>query len=246
MVAVGLGTGEHPRERREEIVELDPRQRALDADVGRRGPDLEDIAADAGQFVELLRRLLVPLVFPQPAHELGPRILLVIDALGPRQQQARLDLRQHRRHREVLGRELEPELLHQVDVFHVLPRDRGDGDIDDVEVLALDQVEKQVERPFERLEKDLQRIGRNVEIPRQLDDRLAIHHRERHLLLPGSTGRLVRDRVRRPRVDSVHVPSYARARGASVVLIGTRAPSPVVRLPSFRARSPSPGRSRPR
>ena len=88
MVAVRLRAGEHVGEGHEEILEPDPRLRPLHAHPGRRGPDLDEIASDAGQLVEPFRRLLVPLVLLQPTHELGARILLVVDALGPRQEQA--------------------------------------------------------------------------------------------------------------------------------------------------------------
>ena len=37
-----------------------------------------------------------------------------------------------------------------------------------------DQVEQQIERAFERLEKDLERIGRDVEVGRQREQRLAV------------------------------------------------------------------------
>src|SRR5690242_21370503 len=39
-------------------------------------------------------------------------------------------------------------------------RDLGNRDIEDIEVLATDQVKKEIERPFERLEEHLERIGR--------------------------------------------------------------------------------------
>src|SRR5205085_2654299 len=45
-------------------------------------------------------------------------------------------------------------------------------------VLA-DEVEQQVERAFEGLEEDRQRFRRDVEVRRQLDQRLAAHPRER-------------------------------------------------------------------
>ena len=58
-----------------------------------------EIAADARQFVELECGPLYRLVLQQAAHQFGARIrfgcLLV---LVPRQQHARFDLNQHRRH----------------------------------------------------------------------------------------------------------------------------------------------------
>ncbi len=66
---------------------------------------------------------------------------------------------------------------------HVLARDLGDRDVEDVEVLPADEVEQQVERAFERLEEHLERVRRNVEVARQLRDRLAFDDGERHLAL---------------------------------------------------------------
>ena len=53
---------------------------------------------------------------------------------------------------------------HQLDIFHVLGGDLGDRDIQDIQILPLDQIEQQVERTLEGIEKDLQRIRRDVEI----------------------------------------------------------------------------------
>ena len=101
----------------------------------------------------------------------------------PRQQHARLDLREHRGHQQVLARQLQLQVGHQLDVLHVLARDLGDRDVEDVEVLLADQVQQQVERTLERLQEHLQRIGRDVEIARQLGHRLAFDDGERHLRL---------------------------------------------------------------
>ena len=94
-----------------------------------------------------------------------------------RQQHARLDLGQDRGHHQVLGGELEAHLVHRLDVLDVLARDLGDRDVEDVQVLAADQVQQQVERTFERLEDDLERVRRDVEVARQLGDRLAFARR---------------------------------------------------------------------
>ena len=51
------------------------------------------------------------------------------------------------------------------------------------EVLLPDQVQQQVERALERLEEHLQRVGRDVQVARQLGDRLALDDGERHLRL---------------------------------------------------------------
>ena len=59
--------------------------------------------------------------------------------------------------------------------------DFGDRNIEDVEILPPDQVQQHVERALEGLEKYLESLRRDVQIPRHLRDRLTLHHGERHL-----------------------------------------------------------------
>ncbi|MCY1354972.1 hypothetical protein D9M69_413730 [compost metagenome] len=61
-----------------------------------------------------------------------------------------------------------------------MPRDLRHRDVEDVEVLLADQVQQQVQRAFERFQEDLERIGRDVQVLRQLEQRLAVQARERH------------------------------------------------------------------
>ena len=110
-------------------------------------------------------------------------MLLVLFRLRPRQQHARLDLGQHRGHHQVLGRQFQAQVLHQVDVLHVLVGDVGDRDVEDVQVLAADQIQQQVERPLEGIEEHLQRIRRDVQVLGQVELRLSLHDGERHLFL---------------------------------------------------------------
>src|SRR5690606_29758081 len=101
--------------------------------------------------IEVFGRLLEALVLLQTTDEVGSGILfLLLLRLRPRQQHPRLDLGERRGHYEVLADELELELFHQLDVLDVLPRTLRDRDVEDVEVLAPNQVEQKVERPFER------------------------------------------------------------------------------------------------
>ena len=79
--------------------------------------------------------------------------------------------------------QFQAQVVHQFDVVDVLARDLGDRDVENVEVLAPDQVQQQVERAFERLEDDFERVRRNVQILRHLQDRLPAHDRQRHFLL---------------------------------------------------------------
>ena len=81
------------------------------------------------------------------------------------------------------GRRLQAQILHQLHVLEVLARDLRDGDVEDIEVLALDEVEQQIQRPLERLQEHLQGIRRDVEILGQLGVGCPLHHRKGHLLL---------------------------------------------------------------
>jgi hypothetical protein len=79
--------------------------------------------------------------------------------------------------------QLEAQVLQHVDVVHVLAGDLGDRDVEDVQVLPADQVKQQVERSFEGLEDDLERVRRDVQVLRHLQHRLALVDGQRHFLL---------------------------------------------------------------
>jgi hypothetical protein len=73
-----------------------------------------------------------------------------------------------------------------------LARELGHGNVEHIDVLAADEVQQQVKRPFERFEEHLERLGRDVQVLRQLRERLAIDARERLRL-----GRRMREVERR-------------------------------------------------
>ena len=161
-----------------------------------RGGDLK-IPLLARQVVDVLGGLLEALVFLQPADQLGARVLRLVLFIvhRSRQQGARFNLAQHRRHHQIFRGQLQVHGLHQLHVLHVLSRDLGHGDVENIQVLPLDQVQQQIQRAFERLQEHFQGVRRYVEIVGQLGDRLAVHQAERHL-------RLVRRR-RRQRVTGL-------------------------------------------
>ncbi|KAG1449337.1 hypothetical protein G6F57_016655 [Rhizopus arrhizus] len=120
------------------------------------------------------------------AHQFGARVgFVAFLAYRARQQHARLHLGQDRGHHKVFGSKLEAQLAHHGDVFHVLPGDLGHGDVQHVQVLPADQVQQQVQRAFEGIQDDFQRVRRNVQVLRNLQDRLPMHHSQRHFLLLG-------------------------------------------------------------
>jgi hypothetical protein len=69
-------------------------------------------------------------VLEQAPHERFARILfrtaIGLLGIGPRQQRARLDVNQRRRHHQELPRHVEVEVLHQRDVSEVLLGDDRD------------------------------------------------------------------------------------------------------------------------
>ena len=117
-----------------------------------------------------------PLVLEQPPHQLGARIFGIVAGQRnrPRQKQPRLDLDQHRGHQQVLGSELELRASHHLDVAQVLARELRHRDVEHVDVLLADQVEQQIEGSFEGLQENLERLGRDVEVLRHLEQRLAV------------------------------------------------------------------------
>jgi len=147
-------------------------------------PRAQEVAPEQRQCIQPRGGELHLLVLEQAPHQLGARVfrLGAFGAAAHRQQHARLDLDQHCRHQQVLGGELEIALADLLDVGQVLARHVGERDVEDVEVLAPDQVEQQVQRSLEGFEKDLERIGRDVEVCRQREQRLAIEAGERNLV----------------------------------------------------------------
>ena len=168
-------------------------QRLLNGDAGA-----EEIASQLGQCVQARSGQLHLLVLQQAAHQFGARVLHLF-ALGDLfrwQQHARLDLDQHGGHQQVFGCQFQVARAYLVDVDQVLARHAEHGNVEDVEVLLADQVEQQVQRAFKGVQKDFQRVGRDVEILRQGKQRFAVQARhgdvvydlgcaEQHTLIPG-------------------------------------------------------------
>ena len=65
-------------------------------------------------------------------------------------------------YQQVFGGEFEIARADLFDVGEVLARHVGQRDVEDVEVLAPNQIQQQVERALEGFEKDLERLGRDI------------------------------------------------------------------------------------
>ena len=74
---------------------------------------------------------------------------------------------------------------HHLDVAQVLAGELGHRDVEHVDVLPADQIQQQVERALERLEEHFERLRRNVQILRQLEQRLAVDAGDRRPALRG-------------------------------------------------------------
>src|SRR3546814_1503406 len=61
--------------------------------------------------------------------------------------------------------------------------DFGNRDIEDVEILPPDQIQQQIERALESVQDDFKRVGRDVQVLRDLQHRLPADHGQRHFLL---------------------------------------------------------------
>jgi hypothetical protein len=120
----------------------------------------------------------------QAPHERGARVLRLVLALRlrglDRHQHLRLDVDEGGRHHHELAGHVEVHLLHQVQVLHVPARDGRDGDVVDVDLVAADQVQEQVERTLELLQLDLRRVLRQRGLHALRDQRRLL------LLRPGS------------------------------------------------------------
>ena len=112
-------------------------------------------AALDGSTAQPLGRVLVLLVFEQAPDQLLARVerlFLLADRLQRlrrRHQLARLEIDQVRGHHQVFGRHLHRHALHHVEVFAVFLRDEGDGDVEDVQLVRLAEVQEQIERSLE-------------------------------------------------------------------------------------------------
>ena len=102
---------------------------------------------------------------------------------------------------------------HEIDVAHVLFGEFRHGNVEDVELLASDEVEKQIKRSFKTLKKDLQRFGRNEEVFGTLPEGLSVKTREHvlpHLVGRGKIGRKGKRRLRHAGVSKGEDPGKER------------------------------------
>jgi hypothetical protein len=129
----------------------------------------EHVAVQQRPLRQRQRGLAVALVIQQLAHQIGARVclLLFFAPFRRRQQHARLDQRESRGHDEELAGDVEIQPAHHFQIRQVLLGDRGDGDVNDLHLVLLDEVQQQIEGTFEDGELDaVQPRGANSQLQR--------------------------------------------------------------------------------
>jgi hypothetical protein len=184
---------QHIAQRQQHFPQVHRRRQPDHIPVMHLGARHHGVAFQPGQGVDFLGGLLVALVLHEPANQIGARIVFfVLAGRRARQQHPRFDLREDRRHHQIVGGQLEAQFVHHFDVAHVLPGDLGHRNVEDIEVLSTDQVQQEVQRTLERLEDDRQRIRRDVQVLRHFLQRQAADDCQRHFLLATGGGWIVR------------------------------------------------------
>jgi len=113
---------------------------------------------------------------PIPAHQPSARVAHRVEPLQPKlepqgeflrrgvdgrvlgQQQAAFEVRQPRRHYEIIGRDFQTQGPGTLDIGEILLDQRQDRDLVEVDLLLAGEVEEQVERTFPAVETEIQRL----------------------------------------------------------------------------------------
>jgi len=119
------------------------------------GP-LEDVSIEETPLAQFQGGFLEGLVFQELPHQIGPGVLLFrgLVLAGGGQEHAGLDVEQGRGHDEVLPRQVQVQGTHAIQGGEVLFRDQGDGDVGDVDLVLLDEMEQKVQGTCKDVEAD--------------------------------------------------------------------------------------------
>ena len=110
------------------------------------------------QRLKLAGGVLELLVFDQPTNEFKARILFILFAdlglgfLVGGQEFPAFDVDQGGRHHQELASDFEVQFPHLIDIGNELRGDSSEVDLVNVDLLLLDQVQQQIQRPFEHVE----------------------------------------------------------------------------------------------
>ncbi len=120
----------------------------------------ENLAVELRHFHQLLRHLPKGFEPLQAEGERGGEVFgaLAFDRIEFGQQQSRFQIGEPRRHHQIVGRELEPQLLGLLDEGEILLGERQHRDLGEIDLLGAGQGEQQVERPLEAADIDDERL----------------------------------------------------------------------------------------
>src|SRR6266702_1745297 len=143
--------GDPPLRRSEQIVQVDHERRGRRGGrLGREAPP-ELLRPARRRRPQPFHELADLLILEHPAYQLGARIFPLVVAQAPRQEHLYLDPQQPSGHLEIVRRLVQPQLADQ---GQELVGDLRDGQVGDVDLVLVDQMEQQVERAGELLQLD--------------------------------------------------------------------------------------------
>ena len=109
--------------------------------------------------MQLSRCFLEFLVFDQLANQIPARIIFIDiffwRLLIDREKAAAFQINEICRHDDEFAGDVDVQFLERLEILKVLAGDSFKGDFMDVDLIAFDEIEQQIERAFENLEFDL-------------------------------------------------------------------------------------------
>src|SRR6185437_16725230 len=102
------------------------------------------------------RRILELAILDQLLHEFAARVGDIVGFFEStrRQKHPALDFHQGRGHHNEIAGQFHVEYLQQLQVFEELLGEGGDGNVEDIDLVPLDEVKEQIERSVESIERD--------------------------------------------------------------------------------------------
>ena len=143
--------GDHPLRCGQEIVQVDHEGSGRCRGRLRRKAAPELLRPARRRRAQPFHQLANLLVLEQAPHQLGAWVLPLVVAEAAWQEHLCLDPQQPRRHLQVIRRLIQSEV---VDDSEKLIRDLGDGQVGDIDLVLMDQVQQEIERSRELLELD--------------------------------------------------------------------------------------------
>ena len=124
-----------------------------------------EVSLEPWSGVQIYRGVSKALIFLQSTNERSTRIFSVVFLVDRfRQQHPRLYFSQCSSHDQVLTGQIKLNLAHKLYVLHVLTRNLGHRNIENVEVLFADQIQQQIQRSGKGFQDHFEGIWRYIEV----------------------------------------------------------------------------------